>query len=480
VLLRVLVTVDSAALRRRLLRILKSEQVTLVPAGRQPVLEPLRRSDVDLLLASRGRLSEPPADMIRSLRELPERPELLVLVDREDPEERARLLAAGCLAVIYTRLPDDALGETLHTLLERRRADSEQRLRAERSEDHARLGDFVSESPAIQAFMQVARRVVRTDSSLLILGETGVGKERLARAIHAEGPRAAGPFVAVNCGALSESLLESELFGHEEGAFTGASRSRRGYFELAHGGTLFLDEVGEMPQHLQVKLLRVVQDRQVIRVGGERPIPVDVRVMAATNRDLEAEVAGKRFRPDLYYRLAVVTLTVPALRDRREDIPHLASTYVAFFRSTLGSPVEQVAPEALDALVRYGWPGNVRELINVIERAMLLSPGPVLGLADLPSAIAGVPTAAPGRQAAGPLAGLVPRDWLSRPLKELRHELIAEVDRRYLGEMLRATGGRIGEAAARAGLDERSLYDLMRRYGLRKEAYKPPRPRRAG
>jgi DNA-binding NtrC family response regulator len=478
VLLRVLVTVDSAPLRRRLLRLLAAEKATIVPAGRQALLESLRRSDVDLLLASRSRLEEPAAELIRSLKELPERPEVLVLVDREDPEERARLLAAGCMAVVFTRLPDEALTDTLHTLLERRRADSAQRLRAERNEDQARLGDFISESPAIRAFMQVARRVVRTDSSVLILGETGVGKERLARAIHFEGPRAAGPFVAVNCAALTESLLESELFGHEEGSFTGATRSRRGYFELAHGGTLFLDEVGEMPAHLQVKLLRVLQDRQVVRVGGEHPILVDVRVMTATNKDLEAEVAAKRFRPDLYYRLAVVTLTVPALRDRREDIPKLASTYVSYFRSNLGQGVEGISPEALEALVRYAWPGNVRELINVIERATLLSPGPQIGLSDLPPVIGEASTVV-SPTAGGDGHGLLPRDWLSRPLKELRRELLAEVDRRYLGELLRATNGRIGEAAARAGVDERSLYDLLRRYGLRKESFKPPRPRRA-
>jgi DNA-binding NtrC family response regulator len=479
VLLRVLLAVDQATLRRRLLRLLKAEGVTLVPSGRQSILEPLRRSDVDLLLSSRSRLGEPATDLIRSLKELPERPEVIVLVDREDPEERARLLAAGCLAVIYTRLADEALAETLHALLERRRADSAQRLRAERGEDYARLGDFVSESPAIQAFMQVARRVVGTHSSVLILGETGVGKERLARAIHAEGTRASGPFVAVNCGALTESLLESELFGHEEGSFTGATRSRRGYFELAHGGTLFLDEVGDMPPHLQVKLLRVLQDRQVIRVGGELPIPIDIRVMTATNRDLEAEVAAKRFRPDLYYRLAVVTLTVPALRDRREDIPQLVATYVGYFRAMLGNPVERVSPEALEALVRYPWPGNVRELINVMERAMLLCPGPEIGLAELPPAISGAATRLASAPA-GDAAGLLPSNWLSLPLKQLRRELLAEVDRRYLVELLRSTGGRIGEAAARAGLDERSVYDLMRRYGLRKEAYRPAQPRRAG
>ena len=234
-------------------------------------------------------------------------------------DARRRAVSPCSTTACRTRI----LLETLRSLVERRRQDGLRRLKAERPEERYSLNDFVLVSPAMQRFVAVARRVVAADSSLLILGETGVGKERLARAIHAESPRARGPFVAVNCGALPEGLLESELFGHERGAFTGAVASRKGHFELAHEGTIFLDEIGEMPLHLQVKLLRVLEERRLQRVGGQRPIAIDVRVMAATNRDLEAEMGAGRFRNDLYYRLAVVTLTLPPLRDRAEDIPDL-------------------------------------------------------------------------------------------------------------------------------------------------------------
>jgi DNA-binding NtrC family response regulator len=356
-------------------------------------------------------------------------------------------------------------------LLHRRQEQVEQGLRAERFDEKPTLSDFVSRSPAIQSFMHTAHRLARSDSSVLILGETGVGKERLAQALHSEGPRSAAPFVPVNCGALPESLIESELFGHEEGAFTGASRARRGYFELAHKGTLFLDEIAETPLHLQVKLLRAIETRTIQRVGAERPLQVDVRVMAATNRDLDAEVAARRFRSDLYYRLAVVTLSIPPLRERREDIPELIDTYIQRFRIHLGREVAGCSPEAVDALVRYDWPGNVRELINVIERAVLLCSGNRIEVQDLPQGLSarGGPNALED-----PLAPELstPEAWIEKPLRAVKEALIASVERRYVAELLKATRGRIGETAKLAGLNERALYALMRRHGLRKEDFK--------
>jgi DNA-binding NtrC family response regulator len=283
----------------------------------------------------------------------------------------------------------------------------------------------------------------------------------------------------VNCGALPESLIESELFGHEEGAFTGASRARRGYFELAHKGTLFLDEIAETPLHLQVKLLRAIETRTIQRVGGERPLQVDVRVMAATNRDLDAEVAARRFRSDLYYRLAVVTLSIPPLRERREDIPELVETYVQRFNIHLGREIAGCAPEAVEALGAYSWPGNVRELINVIERAVLLCSGDRIELYDLPESITGRAPGALEDPLAPELA--TPADWIEKPLRTIKEALVTSVERRYVTEVLRATQGRIGETAKRAGLNERALYALMRRHGLRKEDFKrPPATRRSG
>ncbi|MCU0663820.1 MAG: sigma-54 dependent transcriptional regulator, partial [Myxococcota bacterium] len=295
------------------------------------------------------------------------------------------------------------------------------------------------------------------------------------RAIHAESPRSSGPFIAVNCGALPESLLESELFGHEEGAFTGASRSRRGWFELAHRGTIFLDEIGEMPPHVQVRLLRVLQDQEVQRIGAEASIKVNVRVMAATNRDLLAEVESGRFRRDLYYRLSVVTLSVPPLSQRPEDIRDMALWYVEALRPRVGRSVDSISEEALEALAEYTWPGNVRELINVIERAMLLCAEDEITLSDLPDTIRGArPDAFPMPLVLAPDAdddGMTP--LIAEPLAEAKRKAIDAFERAYLTLLLRFNEGRIGKTAAKAGITSRALYEKMRHHGLRKEDFKP-------
>jgi DNA-binding NtrC family response regulator len=316
--------------------------------------------------------------------------------------------------------------------------------------------------------------VVNSDSSILILGETGVGKERLARAIHAESHRSAGPFIAVNCGALPEALLESELFGHEQGAFTGATRSRRGWFELAHSGTIFLDEVGDMPIHLQVKLLRVLQEKKIQRVGSEKAIDIDVRVMAASNRDLSAEIERRQFRKDLFYRLCVVTLTIPALRDRREDIPQLIDSYIEYLRTQTGREVYAITDRARDALCRYMWPGNVRELINVLERAVLLCKGDTICVDDLPSEI-GKGDAA-GAKGSGkhmpPGPDGIEQHWLERPWQDVRREYTDRLERAYFSALLAASGGRVGAAAERAGIRARSLFDKMKHHGLNKKDFR--------
>ncbi len=471
-ILRVLLAVEPGSLATRLRRLVGGPEVEVsIARASRSLWARLPREDVDVVIVSRAMLPEPVGPAIASIRELPERPEVMVIVEVEDPGARAALLAAGCIAVVYQGLSDGALGETLSALLRRSRDDALRRLRDPGPERRTGLDGLVQKSPAMQQFLSLARRVVRSDSSILLLGETGVGKERLARAIHADGPRGAGPFIPVSCAALPDTLLESELFGHEQGAFTGASRQRRGYFEIAHGGTIFLDEIGDLPAHVQVKLLRVLQERTIQRVGGERPIGVHVRVMAATHRDLDAEIHARRFRADLYYRLAVVTLTVPPLRERREDIPALVDASLEHFRGHLGRPVRQVAGEALAALERHSWPGNVRELVNVIERAVLLCAGHEIGLADLPPSMVGAPGPPVPAAARAPVDG---SEWIERSLKEVRSEAVAEVERAYLSALLRATGGRVGPTARRAGLNERSLYALMRRHGLRKESFKGP------
>jgi len=471
--LRVLLAIPAAPLRRRLELLFRQQGLDPASLGAgQPLWERLTHEDYDLVVVAAPILPAQPEGLIRSIRSLPERPEVVVLRPREDAEERAQLLAAGCMAVLWQGLPDAALARTFQALVDRRGEDDGNRLAKNRPEVRSTLDDFVYTSPAMQQFMLMARRVAPTTSTLLILGETGVGKEWLARAIHAGGPRAPKPFVAVNCGALPESLLETELFGHEEGAFTGATRSRKGYFELAHQGTVLLDEIGDMPTHVQVKLLRVIDQGELVRVGGERPVRIDVRVMAATNRDLAAEIKAGRFRLDLYYRLAVVTLNLPPLRERKEDIPALVDNYLKHFSAVLRKPVTSITDRAMAAMVGYAWPGNVRELINVIERALLLSHGTEVDLSDLPSGLVDHGPGADGPDGATIGRGGTLPVLMDQSFAEARLQLLRRFEREYLVATLRATGGRIGESARRAGMDTRSLYGLMRRHGLSKEAFK--------
>jgi len=478
-LLRVVLAVDDASLRRKLRGILARDGVVIETVrGGRLLWERAARRAGDLLVAAEVILPQPIEDSIALAQNVPEPRAVVVISDTEDSAHHARLLAAGCDTVLYAGLIEERLADVLEAVLGKRKQLAVQPPPGRPALAKPRLADFVSDSPTMQAFMQTVARVVASDASLLILGETGVGKERLAQAIHAEGPRSAGPFVAVNCGALAESLLESELFGHEEGAFTGATRSRRGAFEMAHDGTIFLDEIGEMAPHLQVKLLRALQEHEIRRVGAERPIHVNVRVMAASNRDLEQEVEAGAFRKDLFYRLGVVSLTVPPLRRRVEDIPALVESYIDYLGARIGREVVGISRSALDALCAYTWPGNVRELINVIERAMLLCEGDEISPADLPEAIAR-DALGPGREAAGSILpspdGGVPEDWLEQTLPELRSAVVERLERSYLAALLHQTGGRVGETAAHAGIEPRSLYEKMRRYGLRKEDFRPRR-----
>jgi len=458
----------------RLLRCLS----TRLPAD-DVVLEKIRPSEGawdrivrkggDVIVVSESLIPGPLDQTICMLNELPEVPTTVVITQSSSAEEHARLLAGGCDTVLYSGLPEDQLVDAIDATIENRRQLLKRTLVDSDSLGRPKLADFVSESPPMQVFMQVVQRIVSSNAALLLLGETGVGKEHLARAIHAESPRASGPFIAINCAALPEQLLESELFGHEEGAFTGATRSRRGAFELAHEGTLFLDEIGEMPLHLQAKLLRVLQDFEVRRVGGEQPLRVDVRVMAASNRSLKAESEAHRFRQDLYYRLSVIELVVPALCDRREDIPALVDSFIGRIAPKIGSDIRSVSADALDRLCAYDWPGNVRELSNVLERALLLCEGDQVTFGDLPVSIAGTGAQASPSRSAEPFA---PDRWRGKTLHEVKQAAIEDIERAYLEMVLTETEGRVGLTAQRAGIHPRGLYDKMRKLRLRKEDFR--------
>ncbi len=399
--------------------------------------------------------------------------DLLLVSSAADAPARARMLARGFLAVLSEELTDHALEDAVHALVARRREAVRLRLAAEAA--GPAFGGFLSVNAEMQRFLSVARKVSKSNSTVLLLGETGVGKEQLARSIHANGPRAHAPFVVLNCGAIPEQLLDGALFGHERGAFTGAIRTHRGHFEMAHRGTVFLDEIGEMPLHLQVKLLRAIQERKIQRIGGEELFPVDVRILAATNRDLEAERAAGRIRSDLYYRLSVVTLEIPPLRERPDDIRMLTEHYFTHFAGELSTQARGFSPAAMQAMEAYAWPGNIRELVNVVERAVLLCEGPEVQPLDLPETIAAARQVEPAAVATRPFDDALRQlddDWLLRPLAASRHAWNTAHERAYLAGLLRQTAGRVGETARRAGIDPRSLYTKMRRHGLRKEDFR--------
>ena len=305
--------------------------------------------------------------------------------------------------------------------------------------------DMVSKNPAMHRVFDLARSAAKSQSTILILGESGTGKELLARAIHAESPRHADPFVAVSCAALTETLLESELFGHEKGAFTGAAARRKGTFETADGGTLFLDEIGDISSKLQLDLLRVLEGKQFMRVGGSEPIKVDVRIIAATNRDLQKAVAEGHFREDLFYRLNVIPIHLPPLRDRLEDLPLLVEHFLEQLGAEMNKQVDNVSAETMGVLMAHTWPGNVRELRNILERAMVVTTGRVIEATDL-----GLrrPPCADGT---GVLASL------------------EDVERHHIGRVLHETQGNISQAARTLGIDRATLYHKLRKYQLRKD-----------
>lgn len=445
----------------------------------------LGQGQFDVVLLAASMIPQPAGSTVRMLRGLAEQPEVIVLDEAPDSHRQAEFLHHGCTAVLDLALPPTLLAEAIQGVLDRRQ--EERRFVAANEGDMAepRLDDFVSSSQTMQRLLRTAYRVASTDSSLVVLGETGVGKERLARAIHAESTRRMHPFVAVNCAAIPDALLESELFGHTRGAFTGAMQARRGAFEQAHLGTLFLDEIGELPTKLQGKLLRALQEKEFLKLGGERSIRVDVRIVAATNRDLNTEMSSGTFRRDLYYRLGVVVLEIPPLRQRSDDVPSLVDSYVTHLAPRIGVETRRVSAAALAALRSYSWPGNVRELANVIERALILCDDEVIGLEHLPEEVAGAslrslhaPPSPVSLGEAEKAEEAERREWGRLPWAQARAQLLERHEPLYLREVLTRAHGRIKDAAALAGLTPRALHYKMKRYALHKEDFQLDRRER--
>ncbi|SDF07037.1 sigma-54-dependent transcriptional regulator [Desulfovibrio legallii] len=365
---------------------------------------------------------------------------ILIMTAYSDVAGAVEALKAGAYDYLTKPLAFDVLKLALKRALDH--ATLKDEVRSLRHELAAAFDarQIIGQSPAMRQVLDLAAAIAPSEATVLITGESGTGKEVMARLIHANSARRNGPYVTVNCAALTETLLESELFGHEKGAFTGAEKRREGRFMAAHKGTIFLDEIGEIPLSMQVKLLRVIQEREIQRVGGDQPLKVDVRILAATNKDLAQEVAEGRFRQDLYYRLNVVALTLPPLRDRREDIPLLAMHFLKIFAQRNGKGVKGFTPTAMDRLLKHSWPGNVRELENAVERAVVLLVGEYVSERELP------PTIVAGEEAPRPA---------SRP--DFAHMTLEEIERLAVQDTLEQVGGNKSEAARRLGINRKTL-----------------------
>ncbi len=441
---RILVVDDDQSSRELLSRILGQDghRVTALADGREAI-EALGRGDTPDLVVSDIRMAE--ADGLQVMdayrQKAPDTPVILVTAfgTVDGALEAIRRGAADYLSKPYDV---DAIKLVVARALKQRALALENRTLRRDLRDKYHLENVVGRSEAMLQVFKTAARVASTDATVLITGESGTGKELVARAIHQSSPRAGGPFVAVDCGAIAEGVLESELFGHARGAFTGAQAMRRGLFEEAGGGTLFLDEIGDVGPNLQARLLRALQEGTIRRVGTNEPIAVDVRAVAATNRDLEQAVKEGTFRADLFYRLNVVAIRIPPLRERREDVPLLAEHFAHKHRR---GEAATISPAARDLLVTYHWPGNVRELENVIARALALNPSGVILPDDLPEAIRAEPS---GESAP---AGLIGPE---RPTLE-------ELECRYARQVLRETGGNKSRAADVLGIDRKTLYRIL-------------------
>ena len=458
---QILIVEDDKVARELLDEILRREGHTVeaLPSGDEAIARAGKR-DYDLVISD-VRLGDSASgfDVLAAFQESAAETPVILITAFGDVSGAMAAIQKGAYDYVSKPFNVGELTLTVSRALERTRLLEENRAaRAREGDKPPHIESIVGAAPAMLDVYKMVARVAPTMSSVLVVGESGTGKELVARAIHTHSPRANGPFVAVNCTALTESLLESELFGHAKGAFTGAVASKRGIFEEAQGGTVFLDEIGDVAAKMQAQLLRVLQEGEIRRVGGTEAIKVDVRVVAATNRELEDEVKAGRFREDLYFRINVVSIRLPPLRERPSDIPLLVDHFLAKYAARERRSDAGVAPQAMALLQRYGWPGNVRELENVIERALALSKDGVILPSDLPPEIAQEDGSASGA-AAAPGGALVE----DRPT-------LAELERRYIELILRETGGNKKRAAEILGIDRRTLYRTLERAGTAAEA----------
>ncbi|GIU76102.1 MAG: acetoacetate metabolism regulatory protein AtoC [Bryobacteraceae bacterium] len=443
----ILIVDDDIVVRDSLGKWFESEgfDVSIAP-GAAAALEMLAGRRFDLALVD---IKMPGVDGIElqaKLREIDPSMPVIIMTGFASVETAVKALKNGAYDYITKPFDPDELVHLVNKAISHKRAEKEVSRLRENLEQIFPETKLIGQSPAMKRVIELVETVAPTDATVLITGESGTGKEVVARAIHALSPRRYNPMVVIHCGALTESLLESELFGHERGAFTGAQARKKGKFEVADGGTVFLDEISDISLKVQTELLRVLQEKEIVRVGDTMPIKVDFRAIAATNKSLERLVEERLFRPDLYYRLNVFTINLPPLRERREDIPLLANHFLEKFARQMNRPVQRLAPETLELLMRYDWPGNVRELENSLERALLMRREGDLKPEDFPFQL----------HPSGPLIATGRR--------------LEDVERAHIERILAETNWNLSKAARILDIDRTTLYNKIRKYGLREPA----------
>lgn len=440
----ILVVDDEVAMREALKDWLREDgyEVGLATGGEEAVAK-AKEKTWDVVLLDLKMPGMDGLETLKSLKEVSADSEILMMTAYATVDTAVQAMKEGAFDYLVKPFDPDEIEMQIKKILFHKELVLENILLRKKLEEKYHYAEIIGKSDAMQGIFELIGRVAPTDSTVLITGESGTGKELIAQAIHGNSRRCYMPFIAVSCGALPDSLLESELFGYEKGAFTGADHTKRGRFEMADEGTLFLDEIGDVSLKTQVDLLRILEQKEFNRLGGEEPIKVDVRILAATNRDLKKAIAENRFRKDLYYRLNVISIHVPPLRERKEDIPLLAEAAIRKYCAELNKEMVKISPSALKLLMDYDWPGNVRELENIIERALVIGQGKEIGENDLPFS----------RKEMGP-------ERFPRSLKMM--------EKMHIERILKETDWNISKAARELDIDRQTLYNKMEKYEIQR------------
>ncbi|MGA2118085.1 MAG: sigma-54 dependent transcriptional regulator [Bryobacteraceae bacterium] len=439
---RILIVDDELVVRDSLGKWFTSEGYSARPTGSgREALEVLAQSEFDIALIDIKMPGMDGMELQARLKEADPNLTVVIMTGYASVDTAVEALKRGAYDYITKPVDPDELSHLVAKALEHKRAHMEVARLRENLREVAPGTELIGSSPAIKKVIELIEMVASTEATVLITGESGTGKEVVARSIHNSGPRRYMPMVTIHCGALTETLLESELFGHEKGAFTGAQYRKKGKFEVAEGGTVFLDEISDISLKTQTDLLRVLQEKEIVRVGGTQALKVDFRAVAATNKNLESLVKAGTFRPDLYYRLHVFCIDLPPLRERREDIPLLMNHFLNKFSMATSRPAPQLAPAALDVLIQHDWPGNVRELENAVERALVVCHGPEIRASDFSFQF----------QGEAPKGG----------------QSLDDIERAHIERILRETQHNLSRAARILDIDRTTLYNKLRRYGLR-------------